>query len=145
MTWIKTYEEIIMEDRSESPLPDSGDESKPLITKEESELIRNIVENNTPIDYSLHVQDQNITSTSNHGSGSRSRHESVNRQLENSSSNSPKSQSTATLYDYVYSELRRGYVLENDEQRYRERREKFYIFMKIPVQLEKVTCSIQNN
>lgn len=128
-----------MDDNSESPLPDSGDESKPLITKEESELIRNIVENNTPIDYSLHVQDQNITSTSNsHGSGSRSRHESVNRTIENNVNNSPKSQSTATLYDYVYSELRRGYVLENDEQRYRERREKFYIFMKIPVQLEKV-------
>lgn len=135
-----------MEDNN---LPDSGDESKPLITKEESELIRNIVENNGPlIDHIHRVQDHNVTSTSNqnsnsssHDSGNRSRHESYNRQLDPnatiSSNNSPK-QSTATLYDYVYSELRRGYVLENDEQRYRERREKFYIFMKIPVQLEKV-------
>ena len=43
-----------------------------------------------------------------------------------------------TILDYLYTELRRGYDLGNDEQRYRERREKFYIFMKIPVQLEKV-------
>ncbi|RWS18288.1 hypothetical protein B4U80_05962, partial [Leptotrombidium deliense] len=42
----------------------------------------------------------------------------------------------ATLFDYVYNELRRGYLLENDEQRYTERREKFYTFMKIPKGLE---------
>ena len=47
-----------------------------------------------------------------------------------------------TLIDYLYTELRRGYDLGNDEQRYRERREKFYIFLKIPVQLEKVRSSI---
>ena len=134
-----------MEGTVDSQLSDSGDENNPLITKEESELIRNIVGNNTLINN--HVQDQNITSTSNHGSGgSRSRHESYNRPMDTTtggSNSSPKTQSTATLYDYVYSELRRGYVLENDEQRYRERREKFYIFMKIPVQLEKVRTWFQ--
>lgn len=151
-----------MDAHSDSPLPDSGDESKPLITKEESELIRNIVENNSPpiISHFDHVQDQNVTSTCNlsKSSGSRSRHESYN--LGNGpmndpssssqanccspSNSSPKSQSTATLYDYMYNELRRGYILENDEQRYRERREKFYIFMKIPVQLEKVKIQVKN-
>lgn len=44
----------------------------------------------------------------------------------------------ASLYDYMYSELRRGYFLENDEQRYTERREKFYILLKIPRELEMV-------
>ena len=46
--------------------------------------------------------------------------------------------SRPSLVDYLYTELRRGYDLGNDEQRYRDRREKFYIFLKIPVQLEKV-------
>lgn len=57
----------------------------------------------------------------------------------------------STLGDYVYSELRRGYVLENDQQRYTERREKFYTFLKIPLQLEKVrifehhcNCNVAN-
>lgn len=44
----------------------------------------------------------------------------------------------ATFVDYVYSEIKRGYLLENDEQRYTERREKFYTFLRIPFQLEKV-------
>ncbi|XP_054158353.1 transmembrane anterior posterior transformation protein 1 homolog [Oppia nitens] len=44
------------------------------------------------------------------------------------------------LFDYLRSELRRNYVLENDEQRYEERREKFYIFLRIPLQLEKFLC-----
>ncbi|XP_076362725.1 transmembrane anterior posterior transformation protein 1 homolog isoform X1 [Tachypleus tridentatus] len=43
----------------------------------------------------------------------------------------------ACLLDYLYNELRRGYVLENEKQRYMERREKFYIFMKIPREIEK--------
>ncbi|CAN7938917.1 unnamed protein product, partial [Ixodes hexagonus] len=43
----------------------------------------------------------------------------------------------ASLYEYLYGELRRGYYLENDEQRYEDRREKFYIFFKIPRELEK--------
>ncbi|CAG2105125.1 unnamed protein product [Medioppia subpectinata] len=46
----------------------------------------------------------------------------------------------SSLFDYLRSELRRNYVLENDEQRYTERREKFYIFLKIPLQLEKFLC-----
>ena len=44
----------------------------------------------------------------------------------------------SSLFDYMHSELRRGYFLENEEQRYTERREKFYMFMKIPRELEKV-------
>lgn len=42
-----------------------------------------------------------------------------------------------TFSEYVYEELRRGYVLENDEQRYTERRQKFYTFMKVPFEFEK--------
>lgn len=43
----------------------------------------------------------------------------------------------ATLFDYLHSEIRRGYDLGNDEQRYTERREKFYIFITIPSKLER--------
>nr|XP_027223415.1 transmembrane anterior posterior transformation protein 1 homolog isoform X2 [Penaeus vannamei] len=39
--------------------------------------------------------------------------------------------------DYLKSELRRGYLLENDEERYTARREKVYTFFKIPRELEK--------
>lgn len=42
-----------------------------------------------------------------------------------------------SLTDYIYGELRRGYVLENDEQRYTERRQKFYTFLKVPIEFEK--------
>lgn len=42
-----------------------------------------------------------------------------------------------SINDYIYSELRRGYVLENDEQRYTERRQKFYTFLKVPIEFEK--------
>ncbi|GFX22414.1 protein TAPT1 homolog [Trichonephila clavipes] len=42
-----------------------------------------------------------------------------------------------SVIDYLYGELRRGYLLENDEQRFTERREKFYIFLKIPKEIEK--------
>ena len=34
--------------------------------------------------------------------------------------------------NYLKSELRRGYLLENDEERYTARREKVYTFFKIP-------------
>ncbi|KAK8744733.1 hypothetical protein OTU49_000589, partial [Cherax quadricarinatus] len=39
--------------------------------------------------------------------------------------------------DYIKSELRRGYLLENDEERYTARREKVYTFFKIPREIEK--------
>ena len=48
------------------------------------------------------------------------------------------SESNNSLIDYLRSELRRGYVLQNDEQRYKERRDKFYISLQIPFKLEKV-------
>ncbi|XP_015792413.1 protein TAPT1 homolog [Tetranychus urticae] len=42
-----------------------------------------------------------------------------------------------TLYDYIHREIRRSYLPENDEARYAERREKFYMFLKIPRELER--------
>lgn len=39
--------------------------------------------------------------------------------------------------DYLKCELRRGYLLENDEERYSARREKVYTFFKIPREIEK--------
>lgn len=39
--------------------------------------------------------------------------------------------------EYIYGELRRGYALENDEQRYVERRKKFYTFLRVPIEFEK--------
>lgn len=42
-----------------------------------------------------------------------------------------------TLFDYFSSELRRGYTLENDGHRFTEKREKFYIFLTIPKELER--------
>lgn len=49
---------------------------------------------------------------------------------------STNKQYKATLFDYLRSELRRGYFLENDGQRFTEKREKFYIFLTIPKELE---------
>ncbi|MCL4126172.1 UNVERIFIED_CONTAM: hypothetical protein GTU68_009455 [Idotea baltica] len=42
-----------------------------------------------------------------------------------------------SFFNYLQSELRRGYLLENDEERYAARREKVYTFFKIPRELEK--------
>ena len=42
------------------------------------------------------------------------------------------SSSDLTLLSYLKSELKRGYLLENDEERYAERREKVYTFFMIP-------------
>lgn len=50
---------------------------------------------------------------------------------------STSKQYKATLFDYLRSELRRGYLLENDGQRFTEKREKFYIFLTIPKELGK--------
>ena len=38
----------------------------------------------------------------------------------------------------MYSELTRGYLLEYDEEKYTEKRERVYTFMKIPREVEKV-------
>ncbi|XP_035213401.1 transmembrane anterior posterior transformation protein 1 homolog [Stegodyphus dumicola] len=51
-----------------------------------------------------------------------------------------KQTNSVSVFDYLYGELRRGYLLENDEQRFTERREKFYIFLKIPKEIEKFIC-----
>lgn len=42
-----------------------------------------------------------------------------------------------SLFNYLSSEVTRGYVLEHDEERYTTRRQKMYTFMKIPRELEK--------
>ena len=42
-----------------------------------------------------------------------------------------------SLWTYLSSEVTRGYVLEADEERYTQRRQKIYTFMKIPRELEK--------
>ena len=44
---------------------------------------------------------------------------------------------SVSLLNYLVSEVTRGYVLENDEERYTTRREKMYTFMKIPREVEK--------
>ncbi|GFT55945.1 protein TAPT1-like protein [Trichonephila clavipes] len=46
---------------------------------------------------------------------------------------------TIIVIDYLYGKLRRGYLLENDEQQFTERCEKFYIFLKIPREIEKIS------
>lgn len=42
-----------------------------------------------------------------------------------------------TFLDYFCGEIRRGYQLENDKQRYTERRRKFHTFLKVPIEFEK--------
>lgn len=42
-----------------------------------------------------------------------------------------------TLLDYFYNEVRRGYFLANDEQRFTDKRQKVYVFLTIPKELEK--------
>lgn len=131
-----------------TPLIDAGTDDKVLREAVITCLSSDLKSNGETICYSGAdaVQDDAITSTAtpHNSSGQRSRHESYRKSLPSNGvpvperdKDSPRHQ-RATLFDYVYSELRRGYVLKNDEQRYTERREKFYIFMKIPVQLEKV-------
>ncbi|CAN7948721.1 unnamed protein product, partial [Ixodes pacificus] len=84
---------------------------------------------------------ERMIDTSNYASPSRKIEElkpvSPNGQPESECETTGRSTS-ASLYEYLYGELRRGYYLENDEQRYEDRREKFYIFFKIPRELEKV-------
>jgi hypothetical protein len=47
------------------------------------------------------------------------------------------SQKMPSFYSFVRAELYRGYQLENDEERYVARRQKVYLFMKIPREVEK--------
>ena len=48
-----------------------------------------------------------------------------------------------SLMKYMKAELTRGYLLEHDEARYTEKRERVYTFMKIPTEMEKVsTCRL---
>ncbi len=42
-----------------------------------------------------------------------------------------------SFYSFIRAELYRGYQLEHDEERYVARREKVYLFMKIPREVEK--------
>ena len=42
------------------------------------------------------------------------------------------------MFGYFKSELTRGYLLERDQEKFRERRQRVYTFMKTPRELEKV-------
>ena len=44
----------------------------------------------------------------------------------------------SVIWNNVYSELTRGYLLEQDEAKYTERRKRVYNVFKIPIELEKV-------
>lgn len=47
-----------------------------------------------------------------------------------------------SLFSYLYAELTRGYLLEHDEAKFTEKRERVQTFMKIPMELEKVNTRI---
>ncbi|XP_026812293.1 protein TAPT1 homolog [Rhopalosiphum maidis] len=48
-----------------------------------------------------------------------------------------KSNNSASLWDFIRIEFKRGYSLENDEKEFSDRREKVYTFMKIPLEVER--------
>ncbi|CAH1716857.1 protein TAPT1 homolog [Aphis gossypii] len=48
-----------------------------------------------------------------------------------------KSNNSASLWDFIRVEFKRGYSLENDEKEFSDRREKVYTFMKIPLEVER--------
>ncbi|GIY47146.1 protein TAPT1 homolog [Caerostris extrusa] len=90
--------------------------------REHSEICEEV---NTP-----HVEDKILTSLTSKPSTVEDVNISANKKKE-------KTEKSASVFDYLYGELRRGYLLENDEQRFTERREKFYIFLRIPKEIEK--------
>lgn len=45
-----------------------------------------------------------------------------------------------SVLGYFKSELTRGYLLEGAQEKFTERRERVYTFMKTPRELEKVSC-----
>ncbi|ENN71729.1 hypothetical protein YQE_11651, partial [Dendroctonus ponderosae] len=49
----------------------------------------------------------------------------------------PKTERSSSLFSFLKTEVTRNYLLENDEERFSIGREKFYLFMKIPKELEK--------
>ncbi|XP_071506645.1 transmembrane anterior posterior transformation protein 1 homolog [Diadema antillarum] len=49
-----------------------------------------------------------------------------------------KSQENLSFWSYLSTELTRGYVLENDEARYMQKRERVYTFIRVPKELEKM-------
>ncbi|XP_041476981.1 transmembrane anterior posterior transformation protein 1 homolog isoform X2 [Lytechinus variegatus] len=49
-----------------------------------------------------------------------------------------KAQENISFWSYLSTELTRGYVLENDEARYMQKRERVYTFIRIPKELEKM-------
>ena len=46
------------------------------------------------------------------------------------------------MWSHIYSELTRGYILEHDEAKYTEKRERVYNVFKIPLEVEKVVLHI---
>ncbi|CAL4180251.1 unnamed protein product, partial [Meganyctiphanes norvegica] len=59
------------------------------------------------------------------------------KNLEKKNSEDRNEAARISFRDYLKCELRRGYLLENDEERYSARREKVYTFFKIPREVEK--------
>ncbi len=43
------------------------------------------------------------------------------------------------MFGYLYAEVTRGYMLEHDEAKFKEKRKRVYTFAKIPKELEKVS------
>ena len=43
-----------------------------------------------------------------------------------------------SVWSHIYAELTRGYILEHDEAKYTEKRERVYNVFKIPLEVEKV-------
>lgn len=50
-----------------------------------------------------------------------------------------------SVFGYFTSELTRGYHLEREEEKYAQKRQRVYTFMKTPRELEKVCISIYKN
>lgn len=93
------------------------------------------ISSSTPSKGTEGSRSRNDSATSSAGLNTRHSPELLNR--DHHTRRSMSASHDITLVDYLYTEIRRGYDLGNDEQRYRERREKFYIFLRIPYQLEK--------
>lgn len=49
------------------------------------------------------------------------------------------------MFGYFKSELTRGYLLERDQEKFTERRQRVYTFMKTPRELEKVRFFFLNS
>ncbi|XP_060063301.1 transmembrane anterior posterior transformation protein 1 homolog [Ylistrum balloti] len=63
--------------------------------------------------------------------------EGVTDRLKQEEAHAPKKSEKLSVFGYVISELTRGYMLERDKEKFTERRQRVYTFMKTPRELEK--------